>query len=112
MVFDAVQEMSEKNFDSVIVTDGERRVLGIMSERDILRRVIAEERNPKTTPVGEVMTSDVRMTKADDELLDWLRIMSNECFRRLPIVDDDNRLTNVAGRFCILHLAAIARSAE
>ncbi len=94
-VFDAVRDMSEKNFGSVIVTDGERRVLGIMSERDIFRRVIAEERDPKTTLVSEVMTTDVRTAKADDELLDWLRIMSNERFRRLPIVDDDNRLTNM-----------------
>lgn len=94
-VFDAVQQMSEKNFGSIVITDGNRKVLGMMTERDIFRRVIAEERSPKTTAVSEVMTSELRMAKADDELLDWLRIMSNERFRRLPIVDDDNRLINV-----------------
>ncbi|RJY10390.1 cyclic nucleotide-binding/CBS domain-containing protein [Aurantiacibacter aquimixticola] len=91
-VYDAVTRMSEKNFGSIVIVDGENKVHGMMTERDIFRRVIAEDRNPKTTPVSEVMTTQLRMAKADDELVDWLRIMSNERFRRLPIVDEENRL--------------------
>jgi CBS-domain-containing membrane protein len=41
------------------------------------------------------MTTEVRTARADDDVLDWLRIMSNERFRRLPIVDDDGRLKAV-----------------
>lgn len=91
-VYDAVTQMSDKNYGSIVIVDGDQRVQGMMTERDIFRRVIAEDRNPKTTPVSEVMTSELRMAKADDELVDWLRIMSNERFRRLPVVDDENRL--------------------
>ncbi|MEL7447186.1 MAG: CBS domain-containing protein, partial [Pseudomonadota bacterium] len=59
------------------------------------RRVIGESRDPKTTPVGDVMTTEVRMAQEDDQVLDWLQVMSNERFRRLPIVDEQNRLKAV-----------------
>ena len=94
-VYDAVIQMSDKNFGSIIIVDEDRRVKGMMTERDIFRRVIAEDRDPKTTLVSDIMTSELRMAKADDELVDWLRMMSNERFRRLPVVDDDNRLVTV-----------------
>ncbi|MEM8725166.1 MAG: CBS domain-containing protein, partial [Pseudomonadota bacterium] len=94
-VFDAVTQMAEKNFGSIFVTDAENRVLGVMTERDIFRRVIGESRDPKTTAISEVMTTDVRMANKDDKILDWLQVMSNERFRRLPIVDEDKRLVSV-----------------
>lgn len=95
MVFDAVQQMAEKNFGSIFITDSEDRVLGVMTERDIFRRVIGESRDPKTTPVNEIMTTDVRLANKDDKVLEWLQVMSNERFRRLPIVDENNRLISV-----------------
>jgi CBS domain-containing protein len=95
LVFDAVKKMAAKNFGSVFVTDPDNRVLGVMTERDIFRRVIGEARDPKTTPVSDVMTTEVRMANKDDKVLDWLQVMSNERFRRLPIVDEDKRLVAV-----------------
>ncbi|MGB7405501.1 MAG: CBS domain-containing protein [Pacificimonas sp.] len=94
-VFDAVKRMSAMNFGSIIVTDPDERVVGMMTERDIFRRLIAEELDPKATKVEEIMTSPVRKAKADDNLLEWLRMMSNERFRRLPVVDDDDKLIAV-----------------
>lgn len=94
-VFAAVQQMADKNYGSVVVTDADGRVEGMMTERDIFRRLIAQSRDPKTTSVSEIMTRDVRTAKAEDELFDWLRIMSNERFRRLPVVDNDGRLISV-----------------
>ncbi|EAQ27886.1 putative signal-transduction protein with CBS domains [Erythrobacter sp. NAP1] len=95
IVFDAVTQMAEKNFGSIFVTDPDNRVLGVMTERDIFRRVIGASRDPKTTPVSEVMTTEVRAAHKDDQILDWMQIMSNERFRRLPIVDEDKRLIAV-----------------
>jgi CBS domain-containing protein len=94
-VLDAVMRMAEKNYGSVVVVDGDRRVIGMMTERDIFRRVVAERRDPTTTRVADVMTRELRLARADDEMLDWLRIMSNERFRRLPIVDGDGRLISI-----------------
>ncbi|UUL81367.1 CBS domain-containing protein [Sphingomonas qomolangmaensis] len=95
LVVDAAQAMSAKNYGSIIVVDPDTRVIGMMTERDILRRVVAERRDPMTTRVGEVMTTELRLARADDDLVGWLRIMSNERFRRLPIVDADDRLVAV-----------------
>ena len=91
----AAERMGRANYGAIIVTDGEDKVIGMMTERDILRRVVAERVDPDTTRVGDVMTADVRCAGADDDYVDWLRIMSNERFRRLPIVDADGKLVNI-----------------
>lgn len=95
LVVDAARAMSDKNYGSIIVVDPDARVIGMMTERDILRRVVAEHRDPSTTRVSDVMTTELRLARADDDLVGWLRIMSNERFRRLPIVDADDRLIAV-----------------
>ncbi len=94
-VFDAVTQMAEKNFGSIFITDSDNCILGVMTERDIFRRVIGESRDPRTTPVSAVMTTDIRMAREDDDVLGWLQVMSNERFRRLPIVDENKRLVAV-----------------
>lgn len=94
-VFDAVTQMANKNFGSIFITDTDNCILGVMTERDIFRRVIGESRDPQTTPVSAVMTTDIRMAREDDDVLGWLQVMSNERFRRLPIVDKDKRLIAV-----------------
>ena len=51
--------------------------------------------NPKTTKLKQIMTSPVKVAKKDDNLLAWLRQMSNERFRHVPVVDKDGKLINV-----------------
>ncbi|MEL6567429.1 MAG: CBS domain-containing protein [Pseudomonadota bacterium] len=92
---DAVARMSEKNYGAVVVVDSAQQVLGMVTERDIMKRVVNAGVNPDTTPLSEIMTSDVRVAREDDELLEWLRMMSNERFRRLPVVDDKGKLVSI-----------------
>ena len=94
-VFDAVSQMAEKNFGSVIVVNSSDEVIGMMTERDIFRRLIAKELDPKSTLVETIMTAPVRTARATDDLIDRLLMMSNERFRRLPIVDDQGKLVAV-----------------
>lgn len=94
-VAEAVARMSEMNFGSVIVVDDDRKVEGLVTERDIMKRVVNQGRDPKSTRLGEIMTSNPMVAREDDDLLDWLRIMSNERFRRLPIVDADGRIVAI-----------------
>lgn len=94
-VLAAVKLMAEKNYGSIIVVDSDNRVMGLMTERDIFKRVMAPEIDPGTTPVSQIMSTELRKAHEDDDLKDWLRIMSNERFRRLPIVDSDDRLVSV-----------------
>ncbi|MDZ7712456.1 MAG: CBS domain-containing protein [Rhodovibrio sp.] len=94
-VAEAVAAMSERNYGAVIVTDQDNKVEGVMTERDVMRKIVNAERDAKQTKLSDVMTTEVRTARADDDVLDWLRIMSNERFRRLPIVDDEGRLQAV-----------------
>lgn len=92
---DAVARMSEKNYGAVVIVDNAQQVLGMVTERDIMRRVVNAGVNPDTTPVSEIMTSDVRVAKEDDDLLEWMRMMSNERFRRLPVIDEKGQLVSI-----------------
>ena len=94
-VLGASKRMAERNYGSIIVVDGDRRVLGLLTERDILRRLVAVERDPASTKISDIMTSELRIARASDDVVGWLRLMSNERFRRLPVVDDQERLINV-----------------
>ncbi|RED12841.1 CBS domain-containing protein [Pontivivens insulae] len=88
----AVAAMNAQNFGCVVVVDDAQRVEGILSERDVMRRVVHTGLDPETTRVADVMTSNPRCARNSDLVLDWLRVMSNERFRRVPVVDDDGRL--------------------
>ncbi|MEM6648960.1 MAG: CBS domain-containing protein [Pseudomonadota bacterium] len=94
-VYSAAKHMDEKNFGSIVVLNPDRTVAGMVTERDIFRRLVAQDRDPKTTTLADIMTKEIRVAREDDELIDWLRIMSNERFRRLPVVDSDGKLVSV-----------------
>jgi CBS domain-containing protein len=91
-VADAVAAMSARGFGSVVVSDPNDRVLGIVTERDVMKRLVNERRDPDTTPLSAIMTAEPRVARETDDVVDWLRIMSNDRFRRLPVVDDDGRI--------------------
>ena len=95
MVSVAIKTMAALNIGSVVILDGERKVLGIVTERDLLRRLLNEGLDPAKTPLSKIMTTQVKTASADDRVIDWLRQMSNERFRHLPVVDNDGRLINM-----------------
>lgn len=92
MVSVAVQAMSEKNYGAAVIVSPDRKPLGIVTERDFMRRLLSKGLDQKKTRLSAIMTSDLRLAKADDDLLDWLRQMSNDRFRHLPVVDDEGTL--------------------
>lgn len=95
MISEAAKLMAEKNYGSIVIVDGDQHVLGVMTERDLMSRVVAKGVNATKTPVSDVMSRQLRVASQDDEVRDWLRIMSNERFRRLPVVDNDGKLIAV-----------------
>ncbi len=90
MVAEAVSVMSERNYGAAVIVGADRKPLGIVTERDFMRRLLNKRMNPDETTLSQVMTTDLKVARADDDLLDWLRIMSNERFRHLPVVDDQS----------------------
>ncbi|MDC3091478.1 CBS domain-containing protein [Rickettsiales bacterium] len=94
-VIDAVKKMSKENFGSVVVVDNDHKVKGIVTERDLMKKLLNNGMNPNTTKLKEIMTSPVKVADKDDELVGWLRQMSNERFRHVPVVDKTGKLINI-----------------
>jgi CBS domain-containing protein len=85
-VLEAARYMMEHNVGAVpVLRNGE--LAGILSERDIMNRVVAVGRTPGTTAVTEVMTANPRAVSADESIEECLFIMSEFGFRHLPIVE-------------------------
>lgn len=94
-VLSAVKIMTEKGFGSALVVDSKNKLKGIVTERDLMTRLLYNEMDPKKTKLSDIMTTEVRVAKEDDYTMDWLRVMSNERFRHLPIVNDEGEVVNI-----------------
>lgn len=94
-VFDAVTQMAAKNYGAVIVVDNDQKVIGVVTERDVMNKLVAKELDAHTTLLSDLMTENPRVARETDDMIDWLRIMSNERFRRLPVVDDEGHIKAV-----------------
>ncbi len=94
-VMNAVKAMTKDNFGSVVITDKQQKVKGIVTERDLMKKLLFNSMNPKTTKLKDIMTSPVKVADKDDEMVIWLRQMSNERFRHVPVVDKSGKLINI-----------------
>ena len=92
-VLQAANLMNDRNIGGVVVLDGDR-LAGIFTERDVLRRVVAQGLDPATTPVAEVMTTPVITCRPELGLDDCATLMTTRGVRHLP-VDDGTGLTGV-----------------
>ena len=86
-VLDAVHRMNEHHIGSLVVVDC-GRVVGVFTERDVLRRIVGERRDPTHTLVGDVMTRKVVCCTPDTSLNEVQSIMKDRRIRHLPVVDD------------------------
>lgn len=87
-VLNAANLMNKHGIGGVIVTDGEE-MIGIFTERDLMRRVVAEQRDPATTTLREVMTAPVVSCRPYTSLKDCRAIMTAKRIRHLPVTDDN-----------------------
>lgn len=98
---DAVAEvarvMRAQDVGSVPVVDGHqsRRLIGMLTDRDLTIRVIAEGRDPEETSVRDVMSLNPVSCQADDVYQEALRAMGENQLRRIPVVDGEGRLAGI-----------------
>jgi CBS domain-containing protein len=92
-VLDAVRRMDEANTGAVVVLEG-TRLVGIFTERDLMRRVVLKARDVATTPVAEVMTRDLLYAAPEDDGEEAMSKMTRHRCRHLPVVDGE-RLVGV-----------------
>ena len=90
-VLDGALLMNEHRIGALVVVEDEQ-VVGMFTERDVLQRVVADQRDPARTLVAEVMTREVACCTPDTPLDEARGAMKNRRVRHLPLVDGDNRL--------------------
>ena len=89
--------MKTADIGPVPVVEGKdaEKLIGIVTDRDLALRVVGEGRDPRSTTVSEVMTPDPVTCHNSDDVQKALDKMSENCLRRIPIIDDDGRLVGV-----------------
>lgn len=94
-VHDAACAMTRANCGSVLIIDSAGAMQGILTERDLMTRVLAKGLDPSTTPVTQVMTRNPQCVGPETKVADAVLVMIERGFRHLPIVDAGGRVLGV-----------------
>ena len=97
MVAEAAKLMKSENIGSIPVIENEqtKKLVGIVTDRDLTLKIVAEGRDAKSTKVEAVMTRKVVTCRAEDDLQKALDAMSENQLRRIPVVDNDNKILGI-----------------
>ena len=93
-VLSAARVMREHHIGNIVVLDGDQ-LFGILTDRDIVVRAVAEDNDPETTTIGEVCSRDLSTIRAKDSIGSAVRLMRERALRRLPVVDDRGRIVGI-----------------
>ena len=85
--WDAARLMKEQDIGDVIVVDGDR-LCGIVTDRDLVVRVIGEGRDPSRTTIGEICSEDLQTVNPGDPTDEAVRLMRQKALRRLPVTEN------------------------
>ena len=94
-VVEAARLMRDEHIGSLPITDDEKLV-GMITDRDITTRVVAEAADPKMTSVGDVVSRDLISVEPDEELEEAVQLMASHQVRRLPVVENGRLVGIVA----------------
>ncbi|MFG0329496.1 MAG: CBS domain-containing protein [Phycisphaerales bacterium] len=93
-VLDAARLMNTERIGSLVVVN-KGKVVGIFTERDLMRRVVAQEKNPGDTKVGQAMTTGVIAAGPHTSLDEVRAIMREKRIRHMPVIDDNEKLVGM-----------------
>lgn len=94
-VHEVVDEMEESGAGTVVVIDAERRPIGIVTDRDVMSRVVAAGADPRATIVADIMSKDIAFSRDDASLQHVLDYAKSRGVRRIPLVDGGGRLVAI-----------------
>jgi CBS domain-containing protein len=87
-VYEAIEKMVEANVGSLLVSEG-GEIVGIVTERDYLRRVALQGRTERETAVRDIMTSPLVVVTPDTPMGECMALMTDRRIRHMPVVDED-----------------------
>jgi len=107
----AAKMMRDEDVGLAPIVEGERLV-GVLTDRDIAVRVVAEGRDPDQVKVAEVASRDIVTLDPQQDLDEALRLMAQHQVRRLPVVEEDGRLVGVVAQADVAKEADKGRTGE
>jgi CBS domain-containing protein len=110
-VVEAAKLMRGEDAGLAPIVDGDRLV-GVVTDRDIAIRVVAEGRDPQSTKVEEVASQNVVTIDPQQELDEALRLMAQHQLRRLPVVEEDGKLVGIIAQADVARHADAERTGE
>ena len=96
--FQAAKLMADNHIAALVVVDGESKIIGIVTERDMTQRIIAAGLDGKTTPVKHIMTENPDTLSPEDTAGDALELMQTRNYRHLPVAEDGKCIAVVSIR--------------
>jgi CBS domain-containing protein len=102
----AAHRMGKEGVGTLVVLDHRRRPIGLVTDRDLVVRVIAAGHDPITTPIGEIMTREPRVIDESSPIESALGMMRARGVRRLPVVDRRGKLVGILSLDDVLALLA------
>jgi CBS domain-containing protein len=105
---DAARIMASEDTGVVPVVDG-KKVIGMITDRDIVVRLLAEGKDPSSAKVNDAMSRNVRAIKEDSTVNDALQLMSKAQIRRVPVVNGQNEIVGIVS---MKDIASETREAE
>jgi CBS domain-containing protein len=94
-IMDAARIMQNADTGVVPVVDGGNKIVGMITDRDIVVRLIAAGKDPQKARVNEAMTKSVRKVDQDAKIDEVVELMSNAQIRRVPVVNGDNEIVGI-----------------
>lgn len=96
-VVDAARLMRDEDAGAIPIVD-DNRLVGMLTDRDIAVRLVADGRDPSSTTVGDIASQNVVTIDPQQELDEALRLMAEHQVRRLPVVEEDGKLVGIVAQ--------------
>ena len=88
-VYEAIQAMADRNVGALLVLEA-GRLVGVISERDLARKLVLKGKSPMNTPVSDIMTKTVVCTRPDQTVEECMALMTNKRVRHLPVISEND----------------------
>jgi CBS domain-containing protein len=111
-VAEAAKLMKQEDVGIVPIVDDQNHLVGTITDRDITVRVVAEEKDPKSTTVSEIASQSPITVEPQQDLHEALRLMAQHQVRRLPVVGEDGKLVGIVAQADVAREGEDARTGE
>ena len=98
-ITDAARKMTDNDIECLVITDINQSVIGILTFRDLVEKILLSGRSPRNVKVGEAMTSRVKTARSTATVMEAIKMMKKHRLRRIPVIDEEERLVGIVTNF-------------